>query len=106
MLLCVLYCADVCLCCSRVCTVQTPLHLAVEAGAADIVKLLLHAGKAVFWGGGRGVTRRHIRHTSMALPTGIVPAETLRWGKPQPPVGGPNHLHRMITILKFWDTAV
>jgi acetyl esterase/lipase len=35
--------------------------------------------------GGRNVTRRHIRHTSMALPTGIAPAETLRWGKPRPP---------------------
>jgi hypothetical protein len=27
------------------CAVQTPLHLAVEAGAADIIKLLLDAGK-------------------------------------------------------------
>jgi hypothetical protein len=30
--------------------------------------------------GGENVTRRHIRHTSMALPTGMVLAETLRWG--------------------------
>ena len=29
-------------------------------------------------GGGENVTRRHIRYTSAALPTGIVPAETLR----------------------------
>ena len=35
--------------------------------------------------GGENVTRRHIRHTSMALPTGMELAETLRWGKPQPP---------------------
>jgi hypothetical protein len=35
--------------------------------------------------GGENVTRRHIRHTSMALPTGMKLAETLRWGKPQPP---------------------
>jgi hypothetical protein len=35
--------------------------------------------------GGENVTRRHIRHTSMALPTGMELAETLRWGKPRPP---------------------
>jgi hypothetical protein len=35
--------------------------------------------------GGENVTRRHTRHTSMALPTGIVPAKTPRWGKPRPP---------------------
>ena len=35
--------------------------------------------------GGENVTRRHIRHTSMALPTGMELAETLRWGKFQPP---------------------
>jgi hypothetical protein len=34
--------------------------------------------------GGENVTRRHIRHTSMALPTGMELAETLRWGKPNP----------------------
>ena len=32
--------------------------------------------------GGENVTRRQIRHTSMALPTGIEPVETVRWGKP------------------------
>jgi hypothetical protein len=35
--------------------------------------------------GGSNVTRRHIRHTSMALPTGMELAETLRWGKLRPP---------------------
>jgi hypothetical protein len=28
----------------------------------------------------QNVTHRHIRHTAKALPTGIVPAETQRWG--------------------------
>mgnify|MGYP001807581208 CR=1 FL=1 len=35
--------------------------------------------------GGDDVTRRHICHTAMALPTGIVPAGTLGWGQPRPP---------------------
>jgi hypothetical protein len=36
-----------------------------------------------YWGR-ENFTRRHIRHTSMALPTGMELAETLRWGKPNP----------------------
>jgi hypothetical protein len=52
------------------------------------IVFLLHGAQdwmTQFYMGGENVTRRHIRHTSMALPTGMVLAETLRWGKPQPP---------------------
>jgi hypothetical protein len=41
---------------------------------------LLNVVSGIFLGE-KKVTSRHVRHTSMALPTGIEPDETLRWGQ-------------------------
>jgi hypothetical protein len=49
----------------------------------ELVVWRLKHQRALLLGGG-GVTRRHIRHTLMALRTGIVAAVTLRWGNPTP----------------------